>query len=63
MIEVPNRNAPIQYDLKQVESQQLAATNAVFAGIKVVNEHQKITAEQRTAVAKTTLALNFSTAQ
>jgi hypothetical protein len=40
LLEVPNRNVPIRYDLQQVQSQQLAATNAVFAAIKVVNHKQ-----------------------
>jgi len=30
---VPNRNAPIRYDIKQVEAQQLAASHAVFAAV------------------------------
>lgn len=54
---------PIRYDLQQVQSQQLAATNAVFAAIKVVNQRQEETAEARTALGKTTLALQFATAQ
>lgn len=38
LIEVPNRNIPVQYDINQVEKQQLQATNAVYSAIKVVND-------------------------
>ena len=44
LIEVPNRNIPVQYDINQVEKQQLQATNAVYSAIKVVND-VKTTAE------------------
>lgn len=63
ILEVPNRNVPIRYDLQQVQAQQLAATNAVFAAIKIVNNRQAEAAEAREALGKTTLALNFATAQ
>lgn len=63
LIEVPDRNVPVRYDLQQVEAQQLAAENAVFAAIKIVNSRQNDSAVARSALAKTTLALQFATAQ
>lgn len=53
----------MRYDLQQVQAQQLAATNAVFAAIKIVNEKQHEAAEAREALGKTTLALQFANAQ
>jgi hypothetical protein len=49
--------------LQQVEKQQLAAENAVYAAIKIVNNKQNESAEARSALAKATLALQFATAQ
>jgi hypothetical protein len=63
LIDVPNRNVPVQYDLNQVESQQLAATNAVYAAIALVSDNQKNVTDRRSDLAKTTLALQFATAQ
>lgn len=60
---MPNRNAPIRYDLKQVESQQVAATNAVYSAIKMVNENQKNAVSKRDALARTQLALEFANKQ
>ena len=60
---MPDRNVPVRYDLQQVEAQQLAAENAVFAAIKIVNNRQNESAAARSALAKTTLALQFATAQ
>ena len=63
MIEVPNRNVAIRYDLKQVATQQVASTNAVYAAIKVVSD-RKVEAEAFTAaLGKATLALQFATQQ
>jgi len=42
LIEVPNRNIPVQYDINQVEKQQLQATNAVYSAIRVVNDAKSI---------------------
>jgi hypothetical protein len=44
---VPNRNVPIRYDIKQVEAQQLNATNAVYAAIKLVEASQREAAKAR----------------
>lgn len=63
MIEVPNRNVPVQYDINQVEKQQLAATNAVYSAIKVVAKEQKDVDSARELYAKTTLALQMATSQ
>jgi len=41
LIEVPNRNVPVQYDISQVANQQIAAENAVYAAIKVVNSEKQ----------------------
>ncbi len=54
---------PIRYDLQQVQAQQLAAENAVFAAIRVVNDKQHEASEARSEMAKTTQALQFATAQ
>lgn len=63
MIAVPNRNVPVQYDINQVEKQQLAATNAVYAAIKVVADQKDNVEKAREYQAKTTLALQFATTQ
>lgn len=63
MIAVPNRNVPVQYDINQVEKQQLAATNAVYAAIKVVADQKDHVEKAREYQAKTTLALQFATTQ
>ena len=63
MIEVPNRNVPIRYDLQQVANQQTAATNAVFAAIRIVDDKQKDVASAKEIYAKSTLALQFATSQ
>ena len=63
MIDVPNRNIPVQYDITQVERQQLQATNAVYAAIKVVNHEKEEESAAREHYGKTTLALNFATSQ
>lgn len=63
LIEVPNRNIPVQYDINQVEKQQLQATNAVYSAIRVVNDAKATSETAKELYAKTTLALNFATAQ
>lgn len=63
LIEVPNRNVPVQYDINQVEKQQLAATSAVYAAIKVVSQVRGEVDNAREFQGKTTLALNFATSQ
>ena len=63
LIEVPNRNVPLQYDIVQVEKQQLQATNAVYSAIKVVNNEKQDAAAAKEHFGKTTLALNFAVAQ
>ena len=60
---MPNRNVPVQYNLKQVAAQQKAAVDAVYAAIHEVDENQKITAQKRENLAKAQLALEFATAQ
>lgn len=60
---MPNRNVPVQYDINQVEKQQLAATNAVYAAIKVVSDQQSNVDATRSLYAKTTLALQMATSQ
>ena len=63
LIEVPNRNIPVQYDINQVEKQQVQASKAVYAAIKVVS-HEKAQAEDaKKYYAKTQLALNFASTQ
>ena len=63
MIEVPNRNVAIRYDLRQVAAQQVASTNAVYAAIKTVAD-RKAEAEAASAnLGKATLALEFATKQ
>ena len=63
MIDVPNRNIPVQYDIAQVERQQLQASSAVYAAIKVVNHEKEEAEAAKKFYAKTTLALNFATTQ
>jgi len=63
LIEVPNRNIPVQYDIQQVERQQLQASSAVYAAIRVVNNEKKEAEAAKEFYAKTTLALNFATSQ
>ena len=63
LIEVPNRNVPIRYDLQQVASQQVASTNAVYAAIKVVAARKAEVEEKTEVLAKATMALEFATKQ
>lgn len=57
LIEVPNRNVAIRYDLKQVASQQVASTNAVYAAIKITAAKKAEVEEKTAALAKATMAL------
>lgn len=60
---MPNRNTPVQYDLNQIATQQIAAENAVYAAIRaVVNEKQEVSLNKE-AFGKTTLAFNFANEQ
>jgi len=63
LIEVPNRNIPVQYDIQQVERQQLQASSAVYAAIRVVNNEKGEAEAAKEFFAKTTLALNFAASQ
>ena len=63
LIEVPNRNVPIRYNLQQVGSQQVASTNAVYAAIKVVAARKQEVQEKTEVLAKATMALEFATKQ
>ena len=63
MIEVPNRNVPVQYNLDQVLGQTVQAANAVYSAIKAVSKQQENYQEKREAQAKTALALQLATAQ
>jgi len=63
LIDVPNRNIPVRYDIYQVEKQQVQASTAVFAAIKVVNHEKQEVEAARSFYGKTTLALNFATSQ
>lgn len=60
LIEVPNRNVPLQYDIDQVANQQVQATNAVFKALQLVEEQQKRVSHTREHYADTTLEFNFA---
>jgi hypothetical protein len=49
--------------LEQVQAQQLAAENAIFAALRITEDKQKEAASARSDLAKTTLALQFATSQ
>lgn len=60
IIDVPDRNIPILYDLQQVRAQQLAADTAVIDTLALVHKHKAIVKVAQVAQAKTQLALNLA---
>lgn len=63
ILDVPNRNVPVVYDISQVESQQIAADNAVVKALGATAEAKSAAQVSQAAQAKAQLALNLATSQ
>ena len=60
IIDVPDRNAPLVYDIKQVEAQQIAADLAVTEAMGVVADATATLKDYQRMQAKTQLSLNLA---
>ena len=60
VIDVPDRNAPLVYDIKQVESQQIAADLAVTEAMGVVADATATLKDYQREQARSQLALNLA---
>ena len=63
IIDVPDRNVGVVYDIDQVEAQQIAADKAVVHALKVVAVKKAFTKAKQAAQGKTQLALNLAIEQ
>lgn len=63
IIDVPDRNVGLVYDIKQVEAQQIAADNAVAKALIIVENVKNQVRAQQSAQARTQLAFNLAAGQ
>ena len=63
IIDVPDKNVPFVYNLGQVESQQIAADQAVSNALKVVTDAKSTVAVFQANQAKAQLAWNLANNQ
>jgi hypothetical protein len=63
VIDVPDRNVGVVYDLQQVAQQQIAADTAVTNALAVVAGVKAVAKEKQAAQAKTQLAFNLANSQ
>lgn len=63
IIDVPDRNVPLVYDLAQVRDQQIAADKAVTNALAVVARARALVKSKQAASAKAQAAVNFASSQ
>lgn len=58
LVEVQATHVPLQYDISQVEKEQVAADDELFKALEIVGERKKVVAARKQVVAASTLKVN-----
>jgi hypothetical protein len=58
LVEVQATRVPLQYDISQVEKEQVAADNELFKALEIVDQRKKVVEARKQVVAVNTVKVN-----
>lgn len=58
LVDVRSQPVPLQYDIKQVEKEQITANEELFKALEIVDQRKKVVAERKQVFAVQTLRVN-----